>query len=188
LARPTITFPKCAQSTCACSPANVWSCRNGSRLLRTHAGNGTPQLHDAAAVAAVANHLVDARGAQARMLIEGLADELDVGIDDGRPQRFELLKRSLSTALRTASGWTPSSLADGANLPVFGVKVAANLRAGFRTDHEMAHLLRGMRGKGSMKRPVRPQIRQRSGKAGLCFQPGLRSRRMLLRIGRSTIE
>jgi hypothetical protein len=37
--------------------------------LRTQAGNGAPQLHHATAVAAVANHLVDARGAQARMSI-----------------------------------------------------------------------------------------------------------------------
>ena len=56
--------------------------------LGTQAGNGTPQLHHAAAVAAVANHLVDARGAQARMLIEGVADELDVGIDDGCSHRL----------------------------------------------------------------------------------------------------
>ena len=77
---------------------------------------------------------------------------------------------------------------NGADLPVFGVKIAANLRAGFRTDHEMTHLRRGMRGNGSMKRPVRPQIRQRSHKAGCAFVPELRRRRMLCRIGRSTFE
>ena len=57
---------------------------------------------------------------------------------------------------------------NGADLPVLDVKIAANLRADFRTDHEMAHLRRGMRGNGSMKRPARPQIRQRSHNAG-CF-------------------
>src|SRR5437764_4037635 len=60
--------------------------------LRTQAGNGTPQLHYAAAVAAVANHLVDARGGQAWMLIESVANELDVGIDDGYSQRLGVLK------------------------------------------------------------------------------------------------
>ena len=52
---------------------------------------------------------------------------------------------------------------NGADLPMLGVKVAANLRAGFRTDHEMDHLRRGMRGNGSMKRPRRPQINARTG-------------------------
>jgi hypothetical protein len=56
--------------------------------LRTQAGNGAPQLHDAAAIAAVANHLVDARGAQARMLIESVTNELHVGIDDGCSERL----------------------------------------------------------------------------------------------------
>src|SRR5579863_4372965 len=57
---------------------------------------------------------------------------------------------------------------NGADFPVLDVKVAANLRTGFRTDHQIAHLRRGMRGNGSMKRPARPQIRQRSHHPG-CF-------------------
>ena len=56
---------------------------------------------------------------------------------------------------------------NGADFPMLGVKVAANLRAGFRADHERTHLRRGMRGNGSMKRPMRPQIQQRSHKADL---------------------
>src|ERR1700686_2579838 len=55
---------------------------------------------------------------------------------------------------------------NGADLPMFGVKVAANLRAGFRTHHKMAHLRSGMCGNGSMKRPARPQIRQHRPNAG----------------------
>ena len=85
--------------------------------LRTQAGHGAPQLHDAAGVAAIANHLVDARGAQPRMLLQSLADEREVGIDDGRTAAACVLwKRSLSMALRTVSGWTPSSLA---MVPIF---------------------------------------------------------------------
>jgi hypothetical protein len=70
--------------------------------LRTQAGNGTPQLHHAAAVAAVANHLVDARSAQARMLIESVANELDVGIDDRYSQRLGV--REAFALNRMASG------------------------------------------------------------------------------------
>ena len=55
---------------------------------------------------------------------------------------------------------------DGADLPMFGVKIAADLRAGFVTNHEESHLCLGMRGYRSMKRPIRPQMRQRSDNDG----------------------
>ena len=129
--------------------------------LRTQAGNGTPQLHHAAAVAAVANHLVDARGAQARMLIESVANELHVGIDDGHSQRLGVGEAFALNRMANGVRVDAQFTGNRADLPVFGVKVAANLRADFRTDHAMAHLRCGMRGNGSMKRPVRPQIRQR---------------------------
>jgi hypothetical protein len=105
--------------------------------LGTQAGNGAPKLHHAAAVAAVANHLVDARGAQARMLVEGVADKLDVGIDDGRSQRLGTVEAF--TFHRVANGVRVDAqlTGDGADFPVFGVKVAADLRADFRTDHAM---------------------------------------------------
>jgi hypothetical protein len=45
---------------------------------------------------------------------------------------------------------------------MFGIKVTANLRAGFVADHKGSHLRRGIRGNGSMKRPLRPQMQQRS--------------------------
>ena len=72
--------------------------------LRTQAGHGAPQLHDAAAVSAIANHLVDARGAQTGMLFQGLAEELDVGIDDGGTQWLGAVEAFASMALRTVSG------------------------------------------------------------------------------------
>jgi hypothetical protein len=134
--------------------------------LRPQAGNGTPQLHHAAAVAAVANHLVDARGAQARMLIESVTNELDVGIDDGYSQWLGVVE-ALALDCVANGVWVDAQFTgNGAHFPVLDVKIAANLRADFRTDHEMAHLRCGMRGNGSMKRPARPQIRQRSHNAG----------------------
>src|ERR1051325_5063736 len=56
---------------------------------------------------------------------------------------------------------------DGADFPMFGVEVTANLSARFGTDHFRDHLLRGMGGNGSTKRPVRPQTRQHSHTPGL---------------------
>ncbi len=100
------------------------------------------------------------------MLIESVPNELDVGIDDGYSQRLGVLEtfglNRIANRIRVDAQFT----GNGADLPVFGIKVAANPRAGFRTDHAMAHLRFGMRGKGSIKRPVRPQIRQRSHNRG----------------------
>ena len=69
---------------------------------------------------------------------------------------------------RVANGvWVDAQFTgNGADFPVLDVKIAANLRAGFRTDHEMLTFGSGMRGNGSMKRPARPQTRQRSHNAG----------------------
>jgi hypothetical protein len=50
---------------------------------------------------------------------------------------------------------------DGADFPVLGVKVTANLNAGFGIDHLFSFLKRGIRGKGSTNRPLRPQTMQR---------------------------
>jgi len=134
--------------------------------LWAQAGHGTPQLHHAAAVAAVANHLVDARGAQAGMWIEGVANELHVGIDDGYPQRLGVPEAFALQCIANGVWVDAQFTGNGADFPVFGVKVAANLRTDFRTDHAMAHFRCGIRGKGSMKRPVRPQIWQRGHNQG----------------------
>ena len=82
------------------------------------------------------------------------------------PSGLELLEAFALDRVANGVGVDAQFTGNGADFPVLDVKVAANLRAGFRTDHEMAHLRCGMRGNGSMKRPVRPQIRQRSHNAG----------------------
>ena len=103
--------------------------------LRTQAGNGAPQLHYAAAVAAVANHLVNARGAKARMLIESVANELDVGIDDGCSQRLGAFEAFALNRIANGVRVDAQFTGDSADLPMLCVKVAANLCADFRTDH-----------------------------------------------------
>src|SRR3954452_16826702 len=132
----------------------------------TKSGNGAAQLHDASAVASIPNHLKDARGQQARMLLESLANELNVGIDNRGTKRLRTLEPLALDRVANGIGMDIQFARDGADLPMFGVKITSNLRAGFRTDHERAHLRRGMRGNGSMKRPTRPQTRQRSRKNG----------------------
>jgi hypothetical protein len=50
--------------------------------LRPQTHHRTTQLDDAAAVTAIANHVIDACGAQSRMLLECFADEAEIRIDD----------------------------------------------------------------------------------------------------------
>jgi hypothetical protein len=61
-------------------------------------------------------------------------------------------------------------LSDGADLPVFGIKITAYLHADFRTDHSR-HLRFGMRGKGLTKRPGRPQNQQHSRTTAVAPMP-----------------
>src|ERR1017187_9009242 len=114
--------------------------QEGFALLRTQAGHGAAQLHDAAAVAAVPNHLEDARGAQPRMLIERLANKPNIRIDDGRTKRRCAVETLALDGIANGIGMNVEFTGNGADLPVLDVKVAANLRASFRTDHEMASL------------------------------------------------
>jgi hypothetical protein len=100
------------------------------------------------------------------MLMERVANELDVGIDDGCSQPLRSFEAFALNRIANGVRVDAQFTGDGTDLPVFSVKVAANLCADFRTDHAMAHLRCGMRGNGSMKRPVRPQIRQRGHNEG----------------------
>jgi hypothetical protein len=117
-----------------------------------------------------------------------VANELDVGIDDGCSQRLGTSEVFALNRIANGVRMNAQFAGDSSDLPVFDVKVAANLRADFRTDHCDGYLLGGMRGNGSMKRPVRPQNPTAQPQQGLYFLPGPRRRRMLYRIGPSTIE
>src|SRR5438067_9964989 len=130
--------------------------------LRAQAGNGAAQLHDASAVAAIANHLVNACGTQSGMLFQNEANKSDVGIDDRRPQRLRALETLALDGVPYGVGMDAQFRGNGADFPMFGVKVASNLRAGFVADHDGSHLRRGMRGNGSMNRPLHPQMQHRS--------------------------
>src|ERR671934_2985822 len=103
------------------------------------------------------------------MLFQGQANEVVVGLDDGRTQWLSVdevvqLKGVLNGI------WMDSEFAgNGAHLPMLGIEVTANMGPGFGTNHERIGLLFGMGGKGSTNWPTRPQIRQRShSRGGFC--------------------
>ncbi|HWB95604.1 MAG TPA: hypothetical protein VG672_02850, partial [Bryobacteraceae bacterium] len=60
--------------------------------LWAQAGHGTAQLLDTAGVATIPDHLIDARGAQAWMLLQHLAHKRQIGVDNGRPERLGVLE------------------------------------------------------------------------------------------------
>src|SRR5271166_716666 len=105
--------------------------------LRTQAPNGAAQLHDAAGVTAIANHCVEARGTQARMPFQRVANELDVRIDDGRPKRLHTFEPLALDGVAHGIGMDVQLAGNRADLPMLGVKIAANLRAGFWRDHDL---------------------------------------------------
>ena len=56
---------------------------------------------------------------------------------------------------------------NGADFPVFGIKITADLYVRFRADHLFSLPKRGLRGKGSTNRLLRPQTMQcRNGAGG----------------------
>src|SRR5579859_8185097 len=102
--------------------------------LWAQAGHGAPQLDDAAGVTTVANHLVNAGRTQPWMLVQGLPDERQIRVGQGGPQwlRVETLRfNGVAHGVRMYAQFT----GDGADLPMLGVKVTANLGSNFGADH-----------------------------------------------------
>ena len=60
--------------------------------LRAQTRHHAPQLFDAAGVATIPDHLVEARGAQPWMLLQHLAHKRQIRIDNGGPQRLGVLE------------------------------------------------------------------------------------------------
>ena len=96
------------------------------------------------------------------MLFQNESNESDVGIGDRRPQRLRTLETLALDGVPYGVGMDAQFRGNSADFPMFGVKVASNLRACFVADHEGSHLRRGMRGNGSMNRPLHPQMQHRS--------------------------
>ena len=103
--------------------------------MRAQTCHDAPQLLDAAGVATIPDHLVDARGAQSGMLFQHLAHKRQIWIDNGGPQRLGMLEAFHFNSAPYGVGVDVQGLCNGADFPMFGVEIAANLYAGFGTDH-----------------------------------------------------
>jgi hypothetical protein len=69
------------------------------------------------------------------MLLQRLAHKRQIRIDNGRPQRLGVLKTFHLNGSPYGVGVDVQGLCNGADLPMLGVEIAANLYAGFRADH-----------------------------------------------------
>jgi hypothetical protein len=92
----------------------------------TELGHDAAQLHDAAGVATLTNHLVKTSGAQAGMTLESLAQEVAVGIGETVAQRRLTTEAMGFQGGAHGVGMQTEFSGDGADLPVLDVKVATN--------------------------------------------------------------
>ena len=139
LARPTRTWPKCAQLTCACSPGKVSRRRNGSRIWgrkrATVRRNWTTLPGPEGTPTTVVSRLVNAGRAQPRMLVQDLPNELQVRIDHGGPHGLGATETLCLDGIAHGIRMHDHFLDDGADFPMLGEKIASNLGTNFGTDH-----------------------------------------------------
>jgi hypothetical protein len=133
---------------------------------RTQSGHGAAQLYDTAGIATLSNHLVNAGSTQTRVLVQDLAHELQIGIEDGWAQSLTAMEAIRFNGTTDGILVNAQLAGDGADLPMLGVKIMTNLYMRFWIDHLDLSLDRGIRGKGSTKRPLRPQTMQRKNRGG----------------------
>src|ERR1051325_360840 len=104
------------------------------RLVRAQAGHGPPELHDAAGVASIAQHEVEARGSQARMLLQHLPHETQVGVSQRRAKRGTVEAIGFNGVAHRVAMNTEFA-GNRADFPMLGIEVAPYKRAGFWANH-----------------------------------------------------
>jgi len=102
---------------------------------RPQPGHSAPQLHHASGIATIANHVVDARGTQAGMTFQGLANELQVGIGQTRTQSSGTVEPLTLDGMAHGIGMEVQFPSNGADLPMLRVEPMTNLRSRFVADH-----------------------------------------------------
>ena len=83
---------------------------------------------------------MDSRGAQARMVFQSETNELRVRIDDGCPQRQSAGETLRLDGLANGIRMDGQLTGDGADFPMFGVKLM-NLKTAVNQRHQPADLL-----------------------------------------------
>ena len=108
----------------------------------TQGGHQAAQRHYAACVTAGADHLVNAGGAKSRVLLESLADELDIGIGQPGPHDLVPIALGLQSPLHRLVVQA-QLIGYGSDLPVLGKKESADVGLQFGVDHALPPSGRG---------------------------------------------
>src|SRR6185312_1313650 len=102
---------------------------------RAQARHHTPYLLDISPEAAILEHLVQPCGAKTRMRFQRLAHQGKIGIQHRGPKLLGAMKSLHLDGPLHSIGMNSQRLGDGSHLPVFGIKVAADLYPQLRIDH-----------------------------------------------------
>ena len=137
MAPPICTVPNEAQSTCPCSPTKVRNRRESFPRPGTQGGHQAAQRHYAARVTAGADHLVNAGSAKAWVLLESLADELDIGISYPGPHDLASVEAfGFECPLHRLVVQT-QLIGYGCDLPVLGKEESADVAPQLGVDHAL---------------------------------------------------
>ena len=142
-ARPMVTLPKWPQSVCACSPGSVFRAQIGLGLrARAVVRDQVAEVILSAAVTALVHHGIETAGGERRILLQGLAHERQVGIDQRRAMRPRGLRQTGLRQHPVDGGVVHAELpGNGADLPLLDVEVTQDLRFKFRGDRQGVVLL-----------------------------------------------
>ena len=109
---------------------------DGVAGLGPQALHETAELNDRTGIAALADHLVDPRRAQARVLRQGVADERQVGVENAGPARTAPETARLALDRGADRLMVEAELGrDGPDFPVLAVEQAPDLGALCGRDH-----------------------------------------------------
>ena len=103
--------------------------------LRTQPRHHTPHLLDISPEAAILEHLVQPRSAKTRMRLQRLAHQGKISIQHRGPQTLGAMKALDLDGAFYRIGMNTERFGNRAHLPVFGMKVAADLYPHLRIDH-----------------------------------------------------
>lgn len=106
------------------------------------------------------------------MLVQGLANKVHVRIGQARTKRLATMETFRFDGIANSIGMNVEFTRDGADFPVLGIKIAADLHACFGVNHLRSLLNREVREKGSTNRPLRPQTVHRRNGSDRCSGPG----------------
>ena len=96
--------------------------QKGLLVNRSQASHDASQLYHASGITALPDHLVDARGTQPRKTLQGLTDELYVGVGQQGTKVLDTMELLGIQRMADAVRVQPEMLRDGADFPKMSLR------------------------------------------------------------------